>query len=768
MTNADTQSTRPTWWEWLFLGVVLATFLGMMLAASPRKSASFDEQFHLGAGYSYLKTGDYRMASTHPPLGGMIAALTILGDDAIVLPQDNWQWETGNRWDWSDLWLWFVNDNGPEIIQRARLGIMALGLLLVTAIWFWSRSLFGRWGALIATLLVAFDPNIVANSRQITTDIPLTCFLFLTMWQLWRWLMMPRWYGVLVVGILTGLTLAAKYNGVLLAPLIFFTLIIHPLPVGRARARAWLDRLGALLAIGVTALAVLWALYKFDFGSATLFGVTLPMPAPWYWNQLGLTVGNLVAQGEIKPDFLMGMVGTEGWWYYFPVAIMVKTPLPLLVMMLAGVIAMFRYRTVREQAAIWLPPLAFLLVALSGVLTIGYRHVLAALPFAALLAGNNVRWAQGRSINVQRVLQGVGAALLLWLVVSTVRFWPNHDSYFNELAGRWQNWSNLLVDSNLDWGQDLPALAQLQQQMGIAQLNLAYFGRSVPEKYGVVYSPLPGFQRFLGADNETNAYNPVAPEPGWYAVSATALRLGTITQEGVDLYAYFRDLAPVARAGYSIYLYEVPDSEPGARTLFTRGPVYGQAAERLTTPAGRVQAKWRGERSVDVQWGDTVAIVPGAQRIDAAFAAGSAPVFTLTDAMLGAEPARGKPLAFRLYFQRGSGLMPMPAPTKGEPVNAFVHLVEGAIENDDATTFDAGKTVQQWDGWGVALRGLEEGDYVVISGALPISRELAPGAYTVLAGLYSPQDGARLGISQQGVNAASQIGAAVVGTIVVE
>lgn len=763
-----TSSTRPAWWEWLFLGVVLASFLAMMVTASPRKSASFDEQFHLGAGYSYLKTGDYRMASTHPPLGGMIAALSILGDESIVLPQDNWQWETGNRWDWSDLWLWFTTNNGPEIIQRARVGIMALGMILVAAVWFWSRSLFGRWGAIIATLLVAFDPNIIANSRQITTDIPLTCFLFLTMWQLWRWLRSPRWWGLLIVGALTGLTLAAKYNGVLLAPLIALALMIHPLPAQKPRARAWLDRALALLAIGVAALAVLWAFYKFDFGTATLFGVSLPMPAPWYWNQLGQTVGNLVAQGEIKPDFLLGMVGTEGWWYYFPVAILVKTPLPLLLMALAGVIAMFRSKTARAQATLWLPPLAFLLVALSGVLTIGYRHVLAALPFAAMLAGNNVRWVAGRSINVQRLLQAVATALLLWLVVSAVRFWPNHDSYFNEVAGRWQNWSNILVDSNLDWGQDLPALAELQSQMGIEQLNLAYFGRSVPEMYGVVYAPLPCFQRFLGGDNETNAYNPVAPEPGWYAVSATALRLGTVTQEGVDLYAYFRDMTPVARAGYSIYLYEVPDSEAGDRRLFTRGPVYNQPVENLTTPDGRVQAKWRGERSVDVQWGDSVAIAAGAQPIGAHFSAGNEAVFTLADAMLGAEPELGKPLSFRLYFQRGTAYMPMPAPTRGDPVRAFVHLVEGAIENDDATTFDAGKTVQQWDGWGVAVRGLEEGDYVVLSGALPLSRDLAPGEYTVLVGLYSPQDGSRLGVTQEGVDAASQVGAAVVGTITVE
>jgi len=62
-------------WEWPLLVLALFLFLAQLLIASPQKSAAFDEQYHLTAGYSYLRTGDPRLATTHPPLMGLIASL---------------------------------------------------------------------------------------------------------------------------------------------------------------------------------------------------------------------------------------------------------------------------------------------------------------------------------------------------------------------------------------------------------------------------------------------------------------------------------------------------------------------------------------------------------------------------------------------------------------------------------------------------------------------------------------------------------------------
>ena len=130
----------------------------------------------------------------------------------------------------------------------------------------------------------------------------------------------------------------------------------------------------------------------------------------------------------------------------------------------------------------------------------------------------------------------IGGLLVAWLVIGTLLIFPHQEAYFNPLAGPWQNWSSILVDSNLDWGQDLPALKQVMEARGINSVNLAYFGKAVPEAYGVNYRPLPGYLRFMQG-REVSAYNPYTPPPGWYAISATALRLGTLQPDTTDLYA---------------------------------------------------------------------------------------------------------------------------------------------------------------------------------------------------------------------------------------
>jgi len=778
--------TRPAWWEWLFLATLLVAFSWMTLAASPQKSASFDEQFHLTAGYAYWKTGDYRLATTHPPLAGLIASLPLLSDESIHLPLESQFWEQGNRWDFSDAFFWYTPNDVPWMLARARWSMVVLGLLLVATVWGWARMLFGWAGAAIAGLLAAFDPNLLANSRQVTTDIPLTLFLLLTLWLVWMWLERPRWWLILLAGLCAGLTVVAKYNGLLIAPLVLLTLLLYPLSANTAGDRPLLARLQgrlpgrllALLAIGAVAAGVLWATYKFDFGPTTLFGVNLSLPAPFYWGHLTSTVDNLLTQTAVKPDFLLGDVGSGGWWYYFPVAIALKTPLPLLILFALGVITLLAGGGWRRQAALWLPVLFFLGIGLTGILTIGYRHILPILPMAAILAGNNARWLilshQNTHQNTQQsarpILQAATGALLLWLVVATVRYFPNHDSYFNETAGPWQNWSNLLVDSNLDWGQDLPALATVMAQMGIERVNLAYFGRSAPEAYGVDYSPLPSFQRFLTGGREPNAWNPVAPEPGWYAISATALRLGTLTLNTTDLFGYFRHLAPIARAGYSIYLYYVPEDEPASRALFTGEPVWQRDANVLASPTGRVQTKWRADlqsRVLPLEGGappplpDDVDLHP----LDATLGTDAGTVFTLEGAAYEEVAPAGEPLDVTLYWRKGAALMPMPAPTLGEPVSAFIHLIPGIVAAD-AT--EAPGNVNVADGWSVALRGLEEGDLIEQKLTLNPSADLPAGAYTLLAGLYSPQNGERLQVTQAGVPAASRLASVLVGTLTIE
>jgi hypothetical protein len=279
---------------------------------------------------------------------------------------------------------------------------------------------------------------------------------------------------------------------------------------------------------------------------------------------------------------------------------------------------------------------------------------------------------------------------------------------------------------------------------GIDTVNLAYFGKAAPEAYGVRYRPLPSYLRFMEG-REIAAYNPYTPEPGWYAISATALRTGTMTPETVDLYKVFRSLEPAARAGYSIYLYDLtyPPATTVVRPVILDMPLWSLTPEALgIAPGGRAQVKWLAtpDATIFPQGEGFIA------NEDTAFQSVNAD-FENVLTLLGytKEPERahpGSPLTLTLYWQVGAAPMPQPAPTRGAPLSTFVHLVDG----------DPTRKVAEADGWPTALRGLEPGDVIAQTVTLQIPDNTPPARYDLLVGAYSPQNWQRLWTTQAGAS----------------
>jgi hypothetical protein len=259
-----------------------------------------------------------------------------------------------------------------------------------------------------------------------------------------------------------------------------------------------------------------------------------------------------------------------------------------------GFIGIFWRRRARRSAAAWAPPVILMGFVLMSPLAIGYRHILPVLPFVIVVGGGAASvLLPDRQAQFGALRAACCAGLIAWLVIGTIAIYPHHLSYFNEIAGGPAQADRILVDSNLDWGQDLPALKQLLAERQVACVNLSYFGTALPAAYGVRYSPLPGFVHFLyGAD--VNAFNPYTPEPGWYAISATSRRLGTVWSNN-DLYSAFRDQDPIAQAGYSIGLYEIkyPPDMPVMHTVVIGTPAYVVPTSTLgLAPNSRVNVKW--------------------------------------------------------------------------------------------------------------------------------------------------------------------------------
>ena len=744
------------WWEWSLLVLLLAIFVFQAGLSSVRKSAAFDEEYHVAAGYAYLKTGDFRMSTSHPPLIDTLSALPLLWQDDLNFPQDHPSWTENNYFIFSDVFLWQAGNDAQRILVWARWPIIGLGTLLAAALFFWGRQLGGPLAGWIALTLATFDPNLLNNSRLITTDLGLTLFLLLTMWALWGWLKRPSPFTFILTGILGGLTTATKFTGLMIWPMIGLVLLVRKLTqrnkeakeqreekksfsvfFRQAAASSILRPIIVTIGMGLVGYFALWAVYGFDVGPVDNANLPFSIPAPHFLYST-LDVFRVIEE-QPKTSYLLGETSPRGWWYYFPVALAVKTPLPLLILALAGAFALIRSRRWRETAVILIPPTLFLALAMTGRITIGYRHILPIVPFLILIAAYAVKIiTKAQRDEETKTRKGnplwlVIVALLGWQIISTLWIFPNQESYFNVLAGGPTGGDQFLVDSNIDWGQDLISLREIMDEQGIEEIYLSYFGTALPEAYGIRYRPIPGFLRHT-TGIEIDAYNPYTPPPGWYAISITSLHLGLLEQNG-DMFAYFRDLEPDARAGYSINLYHVtyPVDMPIERVVMKNGSSVSDTplSELANTSDSRLIVKWTRNPAVEIWTEETAVFPPTFQSTTANFADS----FHLIGYDLPQTNWQaGELLTATLYWQVGTEHVDMPAPASAPPLAAFIHI----------TPTDAPQPIAQYDGWDVALTGLEPGDLIAQPVVIQLPDGVETAVYNINLGLYSPQSGQRL------------------------
>lgn len=739
--------------------MLLVLFVAQAALGSASNSAAFDEEYHLAAGYAYLRTGDSRLATEHPPLANLWNALPLVLLNP-TLPLDSHAWQNAIPDDFGDAFLWQTNlDQAVRIVLLGRLPIIALGVLLGAVVFRWTRDLFGPAAGLLALAIYALDPNLVAHSRLSTTDLALAATMTIAMWRLWVWLERPAWWNLVWAGVAAGAAIAVKFTGLMLAPMFLLVTLAH---VWRRRPRTRLARhILSLGLAGVVALLVVWAVYGFEIQGG--------LPAATYWRGL-VKIWTEYSQGY--PTFLLGQVSRTGWWYYFPVTFALKTPLPTLLLFIAGAAALVQRRAGWRASAALIPPALSMAAALFSPLAIGYRHILPVLPFVIVMAGNAANFkfqiSNFKSIHQLdlQIRYWLVCILGLWYAASAILIFPHHLSYFNELAGGPGNGDRVLVDSNLDWGQDLPALKSWMERRGLDRVNLSYFGTALPAAYGVRYWPLPGFLHFV-IGPEVDSFNPYTPDPGWYAISATSLRLGLLYR-GQDLFAYFRDLTPVARAGYSILIYHV-DEPPGApvdRAVVVGTPTYELASQTLgVTPGRRLLVKWADNSDVFIL----------AMNGPARYIAGDPLPFDreLRRAFRAAARSEGDALIVdarplvesRLAQWRAAGPLDAPADFDGKLALIGYRLVSARVAPGDAldlTTYwqvtgemappiaffahvadNQERIVGQYDGWGTGLRGLETGDVIVQHVRVPVRSDASPGSYSLQLGVYAPDTMAR-------------------------
>jgi hypothetical protein len=520
---------------WTILSLTLVVGATLVIASTARVfSGTVDEPAHLAAGMQWLSTGHYTYDLQHPPVGRVAAALgpylsgARSSGAAAVYDEGAKILGSGSHY--------------AETLASARHGELVFFVLLAVVVWFWSRALVGDVGAGVATLFVVTNPNLLAHAGLATTDIACAATTTLAIYLATRWAESPTMGRALAFGAGAGLAVGSRLSalafvgGALVACYAVRWWVTRRAKIERAAGAPSIVAQVALS--GVLCLAIIWAVYRFAIGPMHAGGPSVPAPA-----FLSGVDNFLLHGGSGHPSFLLGTPRNHGWWYYFPVALAVKTPIPLLLCSIIGVAVVWKDLATRREWRTAVPliaALAILAISMTVRVDLGVRLILPTYPLLAIVAAQGVMrlWAEA-SATLPRAAM---AALLAWSVAIVVRAHPDYLSYFNALAG--DHPEHVLVDSNLDWGQDLYRLRDTIAARHITDtVRVAYFGTSN-------LSAIIPNTRDLGLHERAT---------GWIAASETYL-----AGEWVGpAYAWLLDYPPAARIGPSMRLWYIP---PGAAT----------------------------------------------------------------------------------------------------------------------------------------------------------------------------------------------------------
>lgn len=634
MGAAPEQARRGPWTARLAVVSLLLAHFALAWSSTFEKSLTHDEILHLTGGTSYWKFDDYRLQPENGNLPQRLAGLPAAFSEDFRFPdRDQPAWTTSQVMVVGDQFCHDLDNDLDAMLLRGRAMMTVLSTALCLLVFVWSRQIFGTAGGLLSLGLCALSPTLLAHGRLMTSETCNALFLALTVWSGWRTLQRVTPARVLTSSLCAGGLLLSKMSGPLVLPMALW-LVIARLISSRPMVAAWPGRrlelvglrskvvaIAAIVPVHIAvALTIVWGAYgfrysafadagesqqRFNFYGGTLDSVAEQAGAAgavlrWCGEHQLLPEAYLYGTGVVlAAQGRLGFLAGEhamGWWWFFPYALLIKTPLPLFGLLLAAAAAWWHGRRKRTWAG-WTTPLWALLVvywiaAVSASLNIGHRHLLATYAPMMVLAGGAASWLLVRA-SVGRWLVGLLVALY---AVESARAYPHYLAYFNQITGR-EDAHQHLVDSSLDWGQDLPGLAAWlgdRANHDEGAVYLAYFGTGRPDRFGIRSEFIP-VARWLPRDRAINRMGRLSG--GVFCVSATALQsvyldvpgrwnpeyeqeyrrmqtalgAGQLTGERMldrfdhlrasRLMAFLRQREPIARIGYSILIYDLTDED---------------------------------------------------------------------------------------------------------------------------------------------------------------------------------------------------------------
>jgi len=541
-------------------------------------SQTIDEPGHIACGMELLQLHSYRLEPQHAPLARMATALLpfLTGSRLPEFRPELLRMEPmpdPYRFDWLPIFqfgnhILTAGNNYSTTLALARLGILPFYILACVIVCLWARRLYSRGIALICLLLYANLPPVLAHAGLATTDMAFAATMAAAFFAFFEWTHRPTRFRLILWAVLTAMAIATRVTALVFLPLCFLSCGAVRLLAERKRWDArWILRQGNSLALFILTVAfTIWACYLFrtdmfytpgEFRAKSLMFQSQVQPpllerlkftilstsTPWSVCARGFFDSVHHARAG-HSAYLFGKARRMGWWYYYPVALGVKLPLVFLLLVVFGSCVLLfsaspdqwhRFQIILISAGL------ILIVFMSSSVDIGVRLILPIVALLALLAGVAVESLCKYGVIGKSVL----VIMLSWFCIDSVMSHPNYLSYFNEFSR--SSREPILVDTDLDWGQDLLRLTRRVKRLNVDHI-------------GVVYSGSADFQ-LMGIKNLWRL-DPGQVTTGYVAISKTAYYF---SKGGLFAWPYFwiRRYQPIETVGSSIYLFHIPPT-PGS------------------------------------------------------------------------------------------------------------------------------------------------------------------------------------------------------------
>lgn len=568
MRNLIARALRPE----LALVLVIAFAVTRIVDSYAVFNHTWDEPAHLAAGLELLDHGTYTLEQQHPPLARAAMALGPFLDGyrserpAAEPNYDFWErqlqmFDEGRR---------ILYDAGPydRVLTLARMGNLPFAAIAFLAVFLWTRRLAGPWPAVLSALLLATIPPFLGNAGLATLDVAVAALGTLSLYLSCVWIDRPTPWRGLLLGAVAGAAIMTKFSAIPFLTVGFATIAAWRmwLSYGVERRIAFLTKAHIQSAVLATLvlIGVFWLSYGLNTSSAAdpgnrpyeavekVFGADSDLSnlisdilelqiVPGFVLKMAQGIGEVAYHnwtGHIS--FLLGEVRKDGWWYFYLVALGVKTPLPLLALGLAGIVWMLADSYRKRDWRLASPALALvsiiLFVSIFSRINLGVRHILILYPLLVICGAYTVtRLVTMRKFRLPAI--AVAAVLTVWQAAASLHAHPDNMAYFNAIAG--SRPERLLIAADLDWGQDLKRLERELQERGIHDIAIAYYGSARLPRHN-----FPGYVQL----------EPKTPRTGWVAISLWKREL-------TNDYDWLKDYQPIGRVGQSIYLYHIPESQ---------------------------------------------------------------------------------------------------------------------------------------------------------------------------------------------------------------